>query len=71
MHGNVREWCWDLYGAYETGPLTNPVGASSGTIRVLRGGSWGNPARSVRSAYRIIYYPTGRINDLGFRVVRP
>ena len=40
LHGNVWEWCVDLDGPYEVGPLTDPVGSTSGINRVKRGGSW-------------------------------
>ena len=62
MHGNVSEWCWDRYGDYSTGaPMeTNPFGASSGSYRVLRGGSWFLIAQYLRSAYR---YPAIRLSE--------
>ena len=40
MSGNVREWCNDLYGDYSNTAVTNPLGANSGSTRVIRGGSW-------------------------------
>lgn len=52
MHGNVWEWCSDIYGPYSTEPQTDPTGAQEGTRRVLRGGSWNDGAGSCRSAYR-------------------
>jgi len=70
MHGNVYEWCWDWYNSsyYSS---SNPLGASSGTYRVERGGSWYNSAESLRSAYRLSYNPYFRSDKLGFRLVRP
>ncbi|MCL2209125.1 MAG: SUMF1/EgtB/PvdO family nonheme iron enzyme [Treponema sp.] len=47
------------------------MGASSGSNRVIRGGSWNNTAANVRSANRNNNTPTNRNNNLGFRLVRP
>ena len=68
MHGDVWEWCRDSYGDYPTGSVTDPVGPSSGSRRVLRGGSWFNFAGGCRSAKRINCAPMCRGSDIGFRV---
>ena len=68
MLGNVLEWCSDWYGDYPSGAQTDPQGASSGSFRVLRGGSWSNFPRSCRSAYRDYGGPADRISYIGFRV---
>jgi len=73
MHGNVWEWCWDWYSSsyYSSSPPNDPMGASSGTLRVLRGGGWGYSAENLRSALRSYSYPNSRSDILGFRLVRP
>ncbi|UJS24070.1 formylglycine-generating enzyme family protein [Thiothrix winogradskyi] len=69
MHGNVWEWCQDWYGAYRSNPVSNPKGAESGTHRVLRGGSWYNFAKFVRSSSRSSGTANFRGSHIGFRLV--
>ena len=70
--GNVWEWVQDWYGSdyYRSSPASAPQGRSSGTDRVLRGGSWGSTPRYVRSANRISNSPDFRDNLAGFRVAQ-
>ena len=70
MHGNVREWCWDWHGSYQTGAQTDPRGASSSTYRVIRGGSYSDSAGITRSADRDSNCPFISYSYIGFRVVR-
>jgi formylglycine-generating enzyme required for sulfatase activity len=71
MHGNVWEWCWDWYDDYDSAAQTDPMGASSGSSRVLRGGSWYGSGQHVRSACRDDVAPSYRNLELGFRLLRP
>jgi formylglycine-generating enzyme required for sulfatase activity len=72
MHGNVYEWCHDLYSPdyYITGQFIDPRGPKLGETRVLRGGSWGNTAELTRSAHRNQDDAVQRHPHDGFRVVR-
>ena len=65
MHGNVGEWCLDWYGDYGTTNAIDPVGATSGTSRVIRGGGWLSKAPQCRSADRSD--PNLRGYSIGFR----
>ncbi|MDM8522808.1 SUMF1/EgtB/PvdO family nonheme iron enzyme [Desulfococcaceae bacterium HSG8] len=70
MSGNVREWCRDWFGDYPSDTVVNPTGAETGSLRVFRGGYFGNTARYCRCALRNHYRPGLRDYDLGFRLVR-
>ena len=71
-HGNVWEWCADWFGQdyYAKSPGLDPAGPDSGESRVLRGGSWRDWPIGARSAFRSVYDPATRDNNLGFRLAR-
>ena len=68
MSGNVWEWCQDRLGSYKSGLQINPVGSSSFTNRVYRGGGWRNHAKNCRVAYRGDYMYDQGYYCLGFRL---
>jgi eukaryotic-like serine/threonine-protein kinase len=76
MHGNVWEWCEDVYhdsygGQHGDPPTDGGAWITGGekNRRVLRGGSWSINAQNCRSAARSWSAPDTRYLDLGFRVV--
>lgn len=70
MSGNVWEWCWDWYGTYSGTSQNNPTGSTSGSCRVLRGGSWNYYGGLCRVADRYGNGPVLRNYNLGLRVLR-
>jgi len=74
VHGNVFEWVYDWFdpGYYQTCAegCEDPRGPDEGSVRVNRGGSWGNGAGSVRAADRDGGSPGRRDGYLGFRLAR-
>jgi formylglycine-generating enzyme required for sulfatase activity len=64
MHGNVWEWVDDCY-YKQYGPPTGDC-----RYRVIRGGSWSDDPRLLRSALRGGWAHGDNDNDLGFRVAR-
>ena len=52
MSGNVSEWCYDWYSSVTTGKETDPLNSTSGSIRVVRGGSWSSKAHGASVCFR-------------------
>jgi formylglycine-generating enzyme required for sulfatase activity len=77
MHGNVAEWCNDMYDAryYEASPDRNPPGPADSDKYVLRGGAFNSKPDECRSSFRLgddpgFQDPCFRGDHIGFRCVR-
>ena len=69
MHGNVWEWVQDCKADYPVDNATESERSSSGSLHVIRGGSWFSYAKDCRSACRDYKDPGDRDNRLGFRLL--
>lgn len=69
LAGNAWEWCIDRYGNYSDAEAKDPRGASSGKLRVVRGGSWDSRLLTFRVAFRRGLDQDYRDYSLGFRIV--
>ena len=69
LNGNVCEWVNDWFGPYNSSEQADPTGPSSGTYKVVRGGSWINDLLGVRSTNRSFPDPSERSKIVGFRCV--
>ncbi|MEK7484654.1 MAG: formylglycine-generating enzyme family protein [Planctomycetota bacterium] len=70
MHGNVEEWCEDGYAELDEEDVIDPQGKLYATERVIRGGSWVEPASYCLSGFRRYVASDSRSFHLGFRVAK-
>lgn len=73
VHGNVWEWCEDLWhDSYKGAPNDGTAWLDGGKKgrRVVRGGSWYGSPGFLRSAYRGWNASDYRVNNFGFRLAR-
>ena len=72
--GNVSEWCadWydDTYYSKVFGTSYNPTGPFSGSLKVVRGGSYNDYAVQTRYTKRFYQDPSSSFRDVGFRCAR-
>lgn len=69
MHGNVWEWCQDLYDPYSEESVVDPTGPKSGEEYIYRGGCSWRPMLDSRSAFRNYDAASYKQGRLGLRVV--
>jgi formylglycine-generating enzyme required for sulfatase activity len=64
------EWCHDWYGLYTADEKVNPIGAPTGHVRVMRGGSWIFGSKDCRVGNRFYRGAYDKVFRLGFRLAR-
>lgn len=68
MYGNVWEWCLDWHKGLGVAAVVDPLGATSGTVREVRGSGWGSSAAGCSSGFRSNKTPDGVVGNIGLRV---
>lgn len=68
MTGNVSEWCQDLYGPYQLSTEPDPIGADTGSYRVVRGGSYDECIANSHLSVRRWFKPETSAGYIGLRV---
>src|SRR5207244_1196651 len=71
MHGNLNEWCGDLWVTdwYKKSPPNDPVCLSGGVSRMSRSSFYASNAATSRSAFRYSDQPHLHYGNFGFRIV--
>ena len=73
MSGNVEEWVWDKFNAYDNmyeDAVTDPTGALRSPSRIVRGGGWGARVQDLRCAERGVFPPEFWHHAHGFRLAK-
>lgn len=68
MTGNVAEWCQDIYGAYTLSTKPDPIGADTGSYRVVRGSNYAECIANSHISVRHWHKPETETSYIGFRV---
>jgi formylglycine-generating enzyme required for sulfatase activity len=69
MHGNVWEWTRSSFAAYPYNDRDGRNDLNNRAKKVVRGGSWHDRPKRVRSAMRLAYEPWQKVFNVGFRVI--
>ncbi len=69
MHGNVAEWTRSLYKPYPYDADDGRNDEHADGDRVVRGGSFFDPPRRSRSAFRLAYPSWQKVHNVGFRII--
>ena len=72
MTGNVDEWCsdWRGDGYYEHMSTDDPQGPHNGTMKIVKGASFGYEEQNVSPALHTFSYPYWKHDQTGFRLAR-
>ena len=72
LGGNVAEWVQDWWSPnyYRLSSIHDPTGPEQGDYKVIRGGSWDQPAAELMTTFRAYHNPDKGAAHIGFRCAR-